>query len=101
MYIFGRDKYFRPTFVMDGAAIARCQREDPNTITVETFSVMLTFMIRYVRECMFLKGHVEQWVTIMDMNGLSLFKLPRDVLLTMARICQENLMFVLFKSFYV
>jgi hypothetical protein len=50
---------------------------------------------------MFLKGHVEQWVTIMDMNGLSLFKLPKDVLLTMAKICQENLMFVLFKSFYV
>lgn len=37
----------------------------------------------------------------MDMNGASLFKLPKDVLLTMGKICQENLMFVLKKSFYV
>ena len=36
----------------------------------------------------------------MDMNQASLFKLPRDVLMTMGRICQENLMFVLHKSYY-
>jgi len=101
MYIFGRDKYFRPTFVVDGGAISRCQREDPNTISVQSFTEMLTYMTLYVRKCMFLKGHIEQWVTIMDLNSLSMFKLPREVLLTMVKVCQENLMFVLFKSFYV
>ena len=59
IYIFGRDKFFRPTFIIDGAALARCQREDPNTVTVETFSVILTFMVRYMREVMFLKGHID------------------------------------------
>jgi hypothetical protein len=38
MYIFGRDKFFRPTFVMDGAVLGRLQREDANTVTVETFT---------------------------------------------------------------
>lgn len=87
MYIFGRDKFFRPTFIMDGANLMRMQREDPNTATVETFTVMLTYLVRYVREVMFLPGHVDQWISIMDMNGASFFKLPRDVLLTMGKIC--------------
>ena len=100
MYIFGRDKYLRPTFVLDCAAINRCHREDPNTVTVETFSVMLTFMVRYMREVMFLPGHVDQWITIMDMDSASLFKLPRQVVMKVGTICQENLMFILHKSYY-
>ena len=61
----------------------------------------MIFIVRYAREKMLLKGHIEQWISIMDMNGASLFKAPKDVLLTMARIAQENLMFVLHKSYYV
>ena len=80
-YIHGRDKYFRPTFIIDGAILTRLQKEDPNTVSVETFNVILTFLIRYMREVMFLKGHVDQWVTIMDMNGASMLSLPRKVLL--------------------
>ena len=81
MYIFGRDKYLRPTFILDCAAITRCHKEDPNTVTVETFEVMLTFLVRYMREVMFLPGHVDQWISIMDMNSASLFKLPRQVVM--------------------
>lgn len=58
-YLLGRDKYFRPTIIMDGASLARCQREDANTVSVETFSQILIYIVRYARENMFLKGHIE------------------------------------------
>jgi hypothetical protein len=62
-------------------------REHPGVISVETFQVMLEFLVRYIRDVMFLPGHIDQWVSIMDLNGASMFKLPRDVLLTVGKIC--------------
>jgi hypothetical protein len=59
MYIFGRDKFLRPTFIMDGGVMQRLYREDPNTISVETFTVLLTFFVRYIKDVMFLPGHVD------------------------------------------
>jgi hypothetical protein len=81
--------------------MTRLIREDPNTISVETFNIVLTFMVRYLREVMFLRGHIDQWVTIMDMNGAYMMSLPRKLLFQLGQMCQDNLMWILHKSFYV
>ena len=37
----------------------------------------------------------------MDMNGVSAFSLPKNVITTLIKLCTENLMWILYKSFYV
>lgn len=58
-YIHGRDKFYRPCFVLDGGIIARINREDPDSISAEVFSDVFLYLLEYVKKVMFLPGHVE------------------------------------------
>ena len=49
---------------------------------------------------MFIPGQVEQWITICDLNNMSMTSLPRKQILGFGDICQNNLMYFLFRSFY-
>jgi hypothetical protein len=59
IYIFGRDKFLRPTWVLDGGALSRCAAEDSNVVTIENITEILTFLVRFIRENMFLRGHCD------------------------------------------
>ena len=37
-YLHGRDKFYRPCFVMDGAVMARMAKQEPDMITSEVFN---------------------------------------------------------------
>lgn len=76
-YLFGRDKLYRPCFVLDGGVINRINKENPEAITAEIFTELFMFLYSYVKNCMLLPGHVDQWVTIFNLNNLSLPSLPR------------------------
>eukprot|EP00351_Strombidinopsis_sp_SopsisLIS2011_P000394 CAMPEP_0116871250 /NCGR_PEP_ID=MMETSP0463-20121206/1505_1 /TAXON_ID=181622 /ORGANISM="Strombidinopsis sp, Strain SopsisLIS2011" /LENGTH=105 /DNA_ID=CAMNT_0004509293 /DNA_START=213 /DNA_END=530 /DNA_ORIENTATION=+ len=43
MYIHGRDKFFRPTWILDGGIMNRLAKEDPDMLAEETFIGMFWF----------------------------------------------------------
>mmetsp|Transcript_74739 Transcript_74739/g.103727 ORF Transcript_74739/g.103727 Transcript_74739/m.103727 type:complete len:93 (-) Transcript_74739:56-334(-) len=79
-YMHGRDKFYRPTFVFDGAVLDRLRREASPLIAAGNFLEMFAFYFRYIREVMFLPGQIEQWVVLIDTNNMSLDKFPRPLL---------------------
>lgn len=78
MYIGGRDKYYRPAIIMDAGKIAEIANNNPDEITVEIFQELFTFLFGYLKAVIFLPGQIEQWITICDLNNLSIGKLPRQ-----------------------
>ncbi len=69
-------------------------------ITSEVFNDMFVFLFRYVKNVLLLPGQIEQWVTICDLNNMSMTSLPRKQILAFGNLCQANLMYFLFRSFY-
>ena len=49
---------------------------------------------------MFIPGQVEQWVSIIDLNNMSLGSIPRKHIIAFGDIAQSNLMYYLFMSYY-
>ena len=99
-YLHGRDKWYRPCYVMDGARMAAMAKREPDVITAEAFDEMFKFIFAYYRNVMFVPGQAENWVTICDLNNMSVVALPRKQIIAFGNICQGNLMFYLFKSIY-
>ena len=62
---------------MDGRIMAEMAKEEPEMITAEVFNDFFQFLFAYVKQTMFIPGQVEQWVTICDLNNMSLTSLPR------------------------
>ena len=61
---------------------------------------MFVFLYQYVRKVLLIPGQIEQWVTICDLNNMSMTSLPRKQILAFGNVCQANLMYFLFRSFY-
>ena len=101
IYIFGRDKFYRPCIVMDAEAMARLMKEDPNAITGETFADLWVFLYMYIKNVMLLPGHIDNWVNIVNFGKLGITALPRKPILAFAGVCQANMMYFLAKSYYV
>ena len=99
-YLFGRDKWYRPAFVMDGQVMARIAKQEPDMISAAVFAEMFTFLYAYIKKCILLPGQQEQWITICDLNNMSATSLPRKQILAFGNLCQSNLMYFLFRSFY-
>ena len=76
-YLHGRDKWYRPCFVMDGRIMADMAKREPEMITSEVFNDMFVFLFAYLKKVILLPGHIEQWVTICDLNNMSMTALPR------------------------
>ena len=100
-YIHGRDKYFRPLFVMDGALMGNLAKKQPELVTPEAFTELFVFYMNYCRKVLFLPGQVEQWITICDLNNMGVTAIPRKQLLAIGELCQSNFLYFLFRSFYV
>ena len=54
----GRDKWYRPAFVMDGRVMAQIAKNQPEMITSEVFNEMFQFLYVYVKRVLLLPGHV-------------------------------------------
>lgn len=86
-YIFGRDKFYRPAFVMDGRIMADIAKKNPEMITAEVFNDMFVFLFNYLKKVILLPGQIEQWVTIMDLNNMSATSIPRKQILAFGNLC--------------
>lgn len=71
IYMCGRDNRYRPIVVMN----LRLFDEKRTDLIIRTF----TYFFEEIIEHVLLPGQVEQWVTIMDVEGFSLFSLPLGV----------------------
>ena len=80
--------------------MAELAKTEPDLISAEAFNDMFTFMWVYVKKVILLPGQVEQWITICDLNNMSMTALPRKQILAFGSLCQANLMYFLFRSFY-
>ena len=76
-YLHGRDKWYRPCFVMDGQIIARMAKKEPECVTSDVFNDMFVFLFAYLKKVILLPGQVEQWVTICDLGNMSMTSIPR------------------------
>lgn len=61
----------------------------------------LVFMMQYMKEHVFLGGHVEQWNIIHNLNNLSIKDLPRKDLSAIIELLQNNYMYILHKAWAV
>ena len=50
---------------------------------------------------MFLEGNVQNWNSLVDMGNLGMFDLPREQIMAFAEVCSNNMMYMLFKSWYL
>ena len=85
MYIHGRDKCFRPIYVIQAVKITEAKAELDNIMLAEFF---VTF---YGMENMTLPGKIENWVTINDMANLSMRKLPTKFISKVLKLFQAHL----------
>lgn len=75
MYVYGRDRNFRPIINIRPRIIANFNVElsylthfiQPK-IEAEDAITACTFMMEYVRENFFLPGQIENWVIVMDLE---------------------------------
>ena len=100
-YILGRDKFYRPTFVMDVEAMARLTIEDPAIVTVEVFTDLFTFLWEYVTRVMLLPGQIVQWVTIINMGNLGINAIPRDLIMGFGKVCSAHCLYYMKKCYYL
>lgn len=71
IYMSGRDNRYRPIIIMN----LKFFDEKKTELIIRTF----TYFFEQIIEHVLLPGQVEQWVTIMDVEGFSLFSLPLGV----------------------
>jgi len=85
MYIHGRDKCFRPIFIVQSAKITESTAQLDNILKAAYF---VTF---YGMENMCLPGKIENWISINDMGGLSIRKLPTKFIGKLLKSFQTHL----------
>jgi hypothetical protein len=64
--VHGRDKYFRPTLVLDLDAALKVMEVHPTLITAENVLEAFVYLWNYIKKVMFLDGHIEQWIGIFN-----------------------------------
>lgn len=85
MYIHGRDKCLRPICLSNMGVI-----NDLDVDMMEGVAVNW-FMCFYMIDNLMTIGKVENWILVVDMNGLSLSKLPTKTLKAIMNEAQEHL----------
>ena len=55
-YVLGRDKWYKPSIIMDLGKMVELTRQDPACITVEVFLDLFAYLWEYVVRAMFLPG---------------------------------------------
>ena len=56
IYIFGRDKYYRPTFVVDGRNMVEFDRREPDVLNGANLCQAFCYLFNYMKRVMFLPG---------------------------------------------
>mmetsp|Transcript_19495 Transcript_19495/g.22687 ORF Transcript_19495/g.22687 Transcript_19495/m.22687 type:complete len:242 (+) Transcript_19495:420-1145(+) len=75
LYIHGRDKNFRPLIVLNTRVFADLQPEDEDTMA------STHFVLQYMETYMTLEEKIENWVPIIDLDGMGFKDIPINRLL--------------------
>ena len=76
-YILGRDKFYRPCLIIDCTVMASLASKDPQCASEQTIQDVFIFLFQYITQVMFIKGHVEQWTSIINLGNLGMTSIPR------------------------
>ena len=58
-YVLGRDRFYRPCYVMNGRILADVAKARPDLLEPEVFTELYGFFFHYMRRVMLLPGHVQ------------------------------------------
>ena len=86
IYIFGRDKYFRPTFIVDGRNMVEFDRKEPNILNGANLCQAFCFLFNYMKEVMFLPGQVDHCNLIVNLGNMSVFEMPKETIYTFSAV---------------
>ena len=95
MYIHGRDRKFRPCFVVDAVVFQTQKLISPELFTLEVLTTAVVFLMEFVQKNMLLPGQVDYWVDIFELSKLSIKDLPTKEIGSLIHVLQTTYMYVL------
>jgi len=101
LYIGGRDKEYRPLIIFDAKRIVEIGKSDSSIVSTDAITNGFMFLWNYIKHVIWLPGHVNHWITIVELGNLSMLQLPREQVMAFGDVCAANMMYVLFRSFYL
>jgi hypothetical protein len=101
LYLFGRDKFFRPCVIFDIGAGVEVEKSNPEVCTPENFVMALSFLRNFVEKTMKLEGYVDQWISIFYFNELSVTQMPRNAILTLCQVAMDHYIYTMKYIFYI
>ena len=101
MYIYGRDRYYRPTFIVDAVSIQNFNRQEQKQILGSEFNEAFYYLYNYIKKVMLLPGQIDYCNLIVNLGKQSVTEMPRELITAFAKLSQENIMFFMAKSFYL
>ena len=73
MYQFGRDNRFRPILIFQAKLLNEIE------LDIADIKNALTYFITYLTDNLLLPGQVENWIIIVDLNGVGVTNFPMNV----------------------
>lgn len=84
IYIHGRDHRYRPLIVLNAG------RLDLQVYSIEDYTNLLCYVLEFASTKLMIKGHIENWIIITDLNNKSLTNLPLSELKQIISVLQNN-----------
>ena len=91
LYLFGRDKFLRPTCILNCRILGDLANEYPGEQSAQAFTDAFLFLNEYANKVMLLPGHIEQWIMLLDLGNLSMTGLPRANIMSFGKMSQAHL----------
>lgn len=83
MYVYKRDRSFRPIFVLNVAKLKQCK------LPHETVLQMSTYFVQYLITRALVPGRVENWISIVDMKGVGITEVPKNLIKAITKPLQQ------------
>jgi hypothetical protein len=84
IYIHGRDHRYRPLIVLNAGKL------DLELYNIEDYTNLLCYVLEFASTKLMIKGHIENWIVITDLNNKSLTNLPLSELKQIISVLQNN-----------
>ena len=83
MYVFGRDKFFRPIIILD------VTKFDFKRYHIDEYIEATIFLTMFVIEKLLIKGKVENWLNFTNMDHQGISQLPIKAIMKMTQVAQK------------
>ena len=74
VYVYKRDRSFRPIFVLNVA------RLKSSKVSKEVALNLSTYFVQFLTTRVLIPGKIENWITIVDMKGVGITDMPKDLI---------------------